>query len=120
MKNTPLWLRGNTIEECERNYTAQLESTISSDDSEALEKAEITGKIAQITEAVIDGNSHFYLLLEGNEDIFDVTVGKNLSIIKYQVGNEITLTYEKATVDNTAADPTEKTVTNVYTVISLR
>lgn len=111
---------GNTIEECEKNYTAQLESTISSDDSTSLEKAEITGKIAQITEAVVDGNSHFYLLLEGNEDIFDVTVGKNLSIIKYQVGSEITLTYEKATVDNTAADHTDNTVTNVYTVTSLR
>ena len=86
---------GNTIAECEKDYITQLQSsdTASEDADNPTVLPTITGKITQITQAVIDGNSHFYILLEGNDSIFDVNVDENLGIIKYQVGSEITMEY---------------------------
>ena len=53
----------------------------------------ITGVIEKIAESVVDGNSHYYLLLKDSEDIYDVNVSKNLSIIRYNVGDTIELEY---------------------------
>ena len=44
----------------------------------------------------MDGNSHYYLMLEGMDDIFDVSVYDHLDIIRYETGDEITLGYEES------------------------
>ena len=60
----------------------------------------ITGKITKIAQGVIDGNSHYYLMIEGSEEIFDVSVVDYIDIIKYEVGQEITLEYKEDTRAN--------------------
>ena len=58
------------------------------------ESGEITGKITKIAQGVVDGNSHYYLMLEGSEDIYEVSVVNFIEIIKYEVGQEISLEYK--------------------------
>ena len=107
---------GSTIEECENDYQNQLEGAASS------EEKTITGKIVRITQAVVGGNSHYYLMLENNNEIFDVNVAEHIDIIRYDVGHEITLTYTKK--ETLEASPETSGLSNaestVNTVTSLQ
>ena len=64
----------------------------------------LTGKITKIAQGVVDGNSHYYLMIEGSEDIFDVPVMEYIQIIKYEVGQEITVEYKKGEETNTVTN----------------
>ena len=61
----------------------------------------VTGEIAKIAQAVIDGNSHYYIMVVGNEAIFDVSVADFVEIIKYSKGDTITLEYKEGDKTNT-------------------
>ena len=37
----------------------------------------------------MDGNSHFYLVLDGNEGLFDASIANVMDIVRYQVGDAI-------------------------------
>ena len=85
---------GDTVQECEKNYTELLNtngivSTLPEDGKS------VSGKIESITPIVLDGNTHYYICLENQEDIFDVDLSDTslISIIRYQPGDEITLEY---------------------------
>lgn len=49
----------------------------------------------------MDGNSHYYIMLEGNNEIFDVSVVDYLDIIKYNEGDQITIEYMPGDQANT-------------------
>ena len=61
----------------------------------------MTAKITKIAQGVIDGNSHYYIMMEGSGDIFDVSVVDFIDIIKYDVGDEVTIEYKKGEESNT-------------------
>ncbi|MCI5649714.1 MAG: CvpA family protein [Fusicatenibacter sp.] len=83
---------GDTVSECQENYQKLLKSNgISTSVSE--ESLAVTGTIERIAQSVIDGNSHFYLLLSGREEIFEVQVTDFVEIVRYKEGDSITLTY---------------------------
>ena len=46
----------------------------------------IEGKITKIAQGVIDGDSHYYIMLEESDEIFDVSVVDFIEIIKLQCG----------------------------------
>ena len=61
----------------------------------------ITGKITKIAQAVIDGTSHYYVMLEGSDDIFDTSVVDFIDIVKCEVGQTISLEYKEGDKANT-------------------
>lgn len=81
---------GDTILECEKLYLNITENIREVDSSTILST---TGTIRKIAEAVIDGNSHYYILLENNDEIFDVNLANLIDVIKYNVGDTISFTY---------------------------
>ncbi len=85
---------GDTVAECERNYIKMMADNGITQKPEKEEK-DVTGKIEKIVPAVIGGNSHYYVVLEGNKTIFDINVVENPQIIMYSVGDEISLKYEE-------------------------
>ena len=91
---------GDTVESCEKQYLTLLKSNNIStvDDNNLLS---ITGTIKKIAQSVIDGNSHYYILLNNSDEIFDVEVGDFINIIKYNEGDSITLFFTKGTAYNT-------------------
>lgn len=86
---------GDTVQECEKNYEELLFENGISVDSGAGEEAEISGVIEKMAQAVIEGNSHFYITLEGQELIFDIPMAEYPQIIGYDVGDQISLTYRE-------------------------
>ena len=92
---------GDTVNECENNYINMLKSSgITVEDKK--EEYQITGTITKIVPTVIDGNSHYYILLDNKKEIYDVSVKENPSVILVEQGDAITLTYTKAEGINTA------------------
>lgn len=87
---------GDTVRECEKNYnellfTNGIVSEVSSD------AKEVSGVIEIVSPVVIEGNTHYYICLQGQEDIFDVNVNdQNLTgIIRFKEGDRIKLLYEE-------------------------
>ncbi|MBC8542166.1 CvpA family protein [Bianquea renquensis] len=84
---------GNSVQECEKTYIELMNSNgIQAEPSEGTGKT-ITGSIERIAEAVIDGNSHYYLMLSQSKEIFDIPVKDFVQVIRYSVGDTITLDY---------------------------
>jgi hypothetical protein len=91
---------GDTVSQCEKTYLEQMKlNGVSAGNTEGMPK--ITGRITKIAEGVIDGNSHYFILLNNKNIIYDVNVADYLSIITYNVGDTITLTYSEGADANT-------------------
>ncbi|TGX98299.1 CvpA family protein [Hominisplanchenecus murintestinalis] len=90
---------GDTVAECEKSYNSLLrESGIRT--TENIQTKSISGKITKIAQGVVDGNSHYYLMLEGNDGIFDVSVVDYIDIIRYTEGDKVTLEYQEGELAN--------------------
>ena len=87
---------GDTLQECERNYNELLE-TNGIENTRAEELKQISGVIEVIAPVVIDGNTHYYVCLEGNDAVFDVDLVNEelLGILRYREGDRISLSYEE-------------------------
>lgn len=85
---------GSTVEECQEAYLALLASDGLLSEEEAAESSatqEVSGQIATIAQAVVDGNSHFYVTLAGDATgtIYDFSLPELLEIVAYQPGDQI-------------------------------
>lgn len=87
---------GNTVSECEEQYTSLMyENGIKEVQEDTREEMTVTAPITKIAQAVTDGNSHYYIMLQGSDKIYDISVADNIDIIRYNVGDEITLVYKE-------------------------
>ncbi len=92
---------GNSVSECEEAYSKLMyQSGIKAEEEDTREIEKVTAKISKIAQGVVDGNSHYYIMLEGREDIFDVSVVDYIDIIRYNVGDEITVEFKKGERSN--------------------
>ena len=48
-----------------------------------------------LRQAVLDGNSHYYLMLEDSDAIYDVSVADIIDVIKCELGEQVTVTYKE-------------------------
>ena len=83
---------GSTVEECQDAYLSLLAADGLLSEQEAADASttvEVSGTIATIAQAVVDGNSHFYITLEGDETIYDFGLPGLLEIVTYQPGDAI-------------------------------
>ena len=86
---------GGTVAACQDNYLAMLAADGTLSEEQAVESGAqetVSGKIATIAQAVIDGNSHFYVTLEGSAEIYDFALPDLLGIVRYRVGDEVSFT----------------------------
>lgn len=87
---------GDTVSECETEYNELLFTNgVKVEAEDTREVLELTGKITKIAQGVIDGNSHYFVMIEGSDDIFDVSVVDYIDIIRYEIGDEITIEYKE-------------------------
>lgn len=85
---------GDTVQQCEKMYLKMIKGSGAAVAGENTKK--ITGEIKRMAQGVIDGNTHYYIVLENHEDmIFDVPITDFLGIVKYDVGDRITINYNE-------------------------
>lgn len=93
---------GDSVSQCEENYLELLLSNgVKEKEKDTREVLEISGKITKIAQAVLDGTSHYYLMVEGSEEIFDASVVDFIDVVRCEVGQEITMEYKKGEKANT-------------------
>ncbi len=85
---------GDTVQECEKSYTQLLSTNGIVSDAVSAGKS-VTGKIESISPIVLEGNTHYYVCLENQEDIFDINMADTrlIQIVKYKAGDTITIQY---------------------------
>lgn len=92
---------GDTVANCEAQYNELLLSSgVKEKEEDTREILTIKGKITKIAQAVIDGTSHYYIMVEGSKDIFDVSVVDYIDIIRYEVGDKVTIEYKEGAKTN--------------------
>lgn len=115
---------GDTVAECEKTYVKMLREEGEIDDAVLTEDvSSVTGTIHRMAQGVVEGNTHFYLVLEGSDQIYDVSMAEFMEIVRYDVGDEITFRYlpgdpaatvislERASVPDTAEEERKETET---------
>ncbi len=83
---------GSSILECEQNYINLMNSN-GIEDSDTNEVKEAEGIIERISEVIIEGNSHYFIKLNGNDRLFDVDVVNNIDILNYGINSGIKFSY---------------------------
>lgn len=58
-----------------------------------METLDAQGVIVHMAQAVVEGNSHFYVKLEGDESIYDFARPGLIEIVGYQEGDVISFAY---------------------------
>ncbi len=85
---------GDTVADTQSAYEALLATNgVLTDTADLSAMEEVTGTIAAAAQAVVGGNSHFYVMLEGRDELFDFALPGLLDIVRYKVGDQITFTY---------------------------
>ena len=105
---------GSTVAATQESYLQMLASSGALSEEEAATsgaEVEVSGKIASMAQAVIDGNSHFYLTLEGDSSIYDVALPGLVEVVRYGVGSDVTLSYAKDPESGDAASDGIRRVT---------
>ena len=89
--------KGETLKECEEDYIRKLESSdvLDTEQSQAL-RFERIGKITDIRSAVVEGNTHLYLTLEGSDKVFVVNIAKHAEAITFNVGDTVMVSYKES------------------------
>ena len=93
---------GDSVSQCEENYLELLLSSgVKEAEKDTREIKTVTGRITKIAQAVIDGTSHYYLMVEGSDDIFDASVVDFIDVVRCETGQEITMEYKEDEKANT-------------------
>ncbi len=87
--------KGQTLEECEKNYSKLMTSSGTTAETPESEKKSISGTVTDIRTAVVDGNSRYYIKLEGSDKTFSIAVSADESVVTLNAGDTVTVEYEE-------------------------
>lgn len=87
---------GDTLEETEKSYKKMLRANGVSTDDDSGKATKMdgtaTGTISLISPVVLDGNSHYYVMLNGDGTLYDCPVANVVDIVRFKEGDSVTLT----------------------------
>ena len=93
---------GDTVADTQTAYEALLATNgVLSNETDLTDVEQKTGTITAVAQAVIDGNSHFYCVIDDEDVLYDFALPGLINILTYQVGDPITFTYLKTEGMNT-------------------
>ncbi|OUN07571.1 hypothetical protein B5G43_04365 [Flavonifractor sp. An92] len=84
---------GNSVTACEQEYIRLL-SDKGVTSQEELPQTEVSGVLAEIRSAVMDGNTYYFLRLEGDEVFYTVSAAQNQIAVILNVGDTVTIQHE--------------------------
>ncbi|HBS90931.1 MAG TPA: hypothetical protein DEA51_00480 [Erysipelotrichaceae bacterium] len=83
---------GDTVAEAQRNYILKLREIGMVKDDET-RYTEITGTVAMVSTAIVDGNSVYYITLDEDPRLFVVNVSVNLEVLFTTENDEVTMKF---------------------------
>ena len=87
---------GVTVAACESNYLSLLQQhgisvNVDEDSEIIIDQSNISGTVAEIRTAVLDGNSWYYIRLEGSEVFYAISATADRSVVILNVGDAVTI-----------------------------
>ena len=98
---------GATVSQCEQEYI-QLLSESGVTETEDLPQTEASGTVAEIRSAVLEGNTYYFVRLEGEEVFYALSAADNTTAVILNVGDGVTITH--------AASQEEASILDGYTL----
>ena len=93
---------GTTVSDCERSYIRMLNDKGITQEEE-LPQTQVTGTVAEIRTAVLEGNSFYFLRLEGAEVFFAISAVQNREVVTVNVGDTVTIDHQVPGEDMTGS-----------------
>ena len=84
---------GSTVSECAQKYV-QLLGSKGITTPEERPQTEASGVIAELRSAVLDGNTYYFIRLEGEEVFYSVSASQNEVAVILNVGDSVTIEHE--------------------------
>ena len=88
---------GSTVADCESNYRLMLarNGLIDQSDTEITPsgQGQVTGAIAEIRSAVVDGNTWYYLRLQDGPVYYAISAADDKNVVILSVGDQVTVTF---------------------------
>ena len=84
---------GSTVSECEQKYV-QLLGSKGITTPEERPQTEASGVIAELRSAVLDGDTYYFIRLEGEEVFYSVSASQNEVAVILNVGDSVTIEHE--------------------------
>ena len=86
---------GDTVSQCEQEYVRMLaDSGVTQ--PEQLPQTQTSGAVAEIRTAVIEGNSYYFVRLEGEELFYSISAAQNRDAVTLNVGDRVTIDHAEA------------------------
>lgn len=87
---------GVTVAACESNYLSLLQQhgisvNVDKDSEIIIDQSNISGTVAEIRTAVLDGNSWYYIRLEGSEVFYAISATADRNVVILNVGDAVTI-----------------------------
>jgi len=93
---------GTSVPACERSYIQML-SDKGVTQPEQQPQTQVTGTVAEIRTAVLEGNSYYFLRLEGADVFFSISAVQNREVVTVNVGDTVTIDHEVPAEDMTGS-----------------
>ena len=93
---------GDTVSQCEQEYVRMLaDSGVTQ--PEQLPQTQTSGAVAEIRTAVIEGNSYYFVRLEGEELFYSISAAQNREVVTLNVGDRVTIDHAEAQEGNASS-----------------
>ena len=89
---------GDTVAACEKEYINILKENGIISGTPTKEESgtkTVKGTITKMAQLVVEGNSHFYVQLDGKDTLYDVNFAQVPLILTVDIGDEVTFTYSE-------------------------
>ena len=100
---------GNTVEECKQNYLDMMRSSgIGNGESTSPDAETAEGTLAEIRSAVMEGNTVFFLRLDGQSVFYTISAADSPETVILSEGDRVAITYAPGEGDLLAASAVER------------
>ena len=94
VKNYQLVATGDSVEEAQEAYYKVLSQ--SGDTEVETDTKELTSKVTDIESAIVEGNTQYYLKLEGSDKIYIVDISQSNELPFVKSGDQVMITYNES------------------------
>ena len=94
---------GTTVSACEQSYIKLLDEK-GITQVELLPQTEAKGKVAEIRTAVIEGNSYYFIRIQGEKVFYSLSAAQNREVVTLNVGDTVTIEYAQPLPPNPYLD----------------
>ena len=111
---------GTSVTACEQEYIKLLANK-GVTQPEELPQTQASGTVAEIRTAVLDGNTYYFIRLEGEEIFYSISAAQNREVVTLNVGDQVTIDHAvPATPDEGAVAVTSSILDGYSLTINAR